>query len=147
MPLSNPVRDVTVFSGIQKPNTKHLCKGAQGSSLTSCFKVCQEASDSPLLSARRNSSVQLESGKSTGWVSCKRLTCRWKFGVVLTCANRALPGGFFVKTWREERGKADCTDWMQGLVETIVLFLSAVRTVLICLDDVPGEKGVPLGDG
>lgn len=70
MPLSNLVTDVTVFSGIQKPNTKHLYKGAQGSSLTSCFKVCQEASDSPLLSARRNSSVQLESGKSTGRVSC-----------------------------------------------------------------------------
>lgn len=64
MPLSSPVTDVTVFSGTQKPNTKHLYKGAQGSSLTSCFKVCQEASDSPLVSARRNSSFQLESGKS-----------------------------------------------------------------------------------
>lgn len=36
---------------------------------------------------------------------------------------------------------------MQGLAGTVVLFLSAVRTILICLDDVPGDKGVPLGHG
>lgn len=36
---------------------------------------------------------------------------------------------------------------MQGLVGTIVLFLAAVQTVLTHGDDVPGDRGVPLGHG
>lgn len=70
MPLSNPVTDVTVFSGIQKPNTKHLYKGAQGSSLTSCWKFVKRPLIHHCCLPGGTAQSGWSQGKSTGQVSC-----------------------------------------------------------------------------